>query len=186
MPVDGIPRPLDTFVVQRYPSYVWMGMVPCWIVSVGLVWMIELGVRLVHLYLPVCYVGLMAGCLCMGALVVPQQCCLYIPRGVLAFLFLTLLAYLQYSTAVAFMTLPRGLVLALYGLPNLIASLYIVSVLVLFTGSTLLSTASVRTLCWRFYTVYAPLLLIPQLLIVLTGCLTSSGSQACIHHCFLP
>ena len=163
-----------------------MALVPLWVASVVLTATIELGVDLVYAYFPVCYFGLLAGSLCLGVFVVPQQCCLRIHSGVLVALFVALLLHLQYTTAVAFGALPRAMAILMYGLPNLLVCTYIFCVLVLYVSFGILSTAEVRMQCWRLYTAYAPMLLVPQTLLVLTACLTSSVSQTCIHHCFVP
>ena len=145
-----------------------------------------MGVELVHASCPVCYVGLLGGSLCLGILVVPQQCCVRLHGCALVALLAALLLHLQYTTAVAFGGLSRHLAVVLYGVPNLSLCLYILCLLVLYVSFGILPTGDLRAQCWRLYTVYAPVCLIPQTLLVLTACLTSKGSQTCIHHCFAP
>ena len=165
-------------VLRRHPAWVWAALLPVWLATVGAVAAVDGLGHAMRQGLPLHTAGALLGCCLNGVLTVPLQHCVHIPPQVLAGLLAAVALQLQYATAVAFrLPWPRAVSLLIVGFPNLALTAYITGILVLHLWFRVLPKSSLRSLCWRVYTVYAPMLLLPQTLGMLMGCLATCGSS---------
>ena len=105
-------------------------------------------------------------CALLSVLTVPQQRCLSLGAGSLLLLLAAVGCCAQYASAVALLTWTRPLGVVVCGLPNLCLTLHTAG---LFALCPSLGVFRLRQSTWRTYTVWAPVLLLPQTLAVVSS-----------------
>lgn len=161
--------------VGRHPMYMWLGVLPACLVMLCGGWAIEAWLSLLPLWIHPSLGWLLASCTSTAALVVPQQRWVRLPPWYLTLCIVNVIWHLQITTLVCSLVLPRPLLLVLAALPNLCLAVYATALLLLPSG-----TGTLRPACWNLYTIYAPVVILPQTALAILWCTLSLGASECL------
>lgn len=171
-------------LARRHPAKLWLLPLPLAALGVAIIALIDGTARGAAGLLtgahqpPRPAVQLLLALVC-AALTVPQRRCVRLGAPLVSCCAGALVLHLQYATAVALTTYPRPVALLCVGLPNLILAVHVTGLCLLHVGVGWWWThvardspppLSVRPMLWTVFTLWGPLLLVPQALVPLLVC----------------